>query len=132
MISNLKSLTQKVEKMIAKIEAAENFQTQQKKTAVQIKPARKTAKESKAASTKKAAKKPAKTVPRKSSETKAPEQTSLKVMEIIQFATEGVTTDQIIEQTGLSKRQVWDIVSKAKRAGKIASAKRGIYIASQS
>ncbi|MDQ1336835.1 MAG: hypothetical protein QG552_3785, partial [Thermodesulfobacteriota bacterium] len=48
----------------------------------------------------------------------------------IQSAADGMTTDQIMEQTGLTKRQVWGIVSRSKKAGKLKTGKRGIYIAS--
>lgn len=133
LVKSLNALTQKVEKMIHKIEAAEETQAKPKKAAVPKKDAKKTAKNSKAAPTRKTAKKPAvQKASKKLSETNTPQHMSDKVLEIIQSAPDGVTTDEIIEQTGLSKRQVWGIVSKAKKAGKIAAAKRGSYISSQS
>jgi len=131
-IKSLNALTQKIEKMIDRIESAKKHQAQPKKTAVPKKAIKKTAESSKAPSTKKPSKKPAKKAPTKSPQTKAPEQISDSVLGIIQSAPDGVTTDQIIEKTDLNKKQVWGVISKAKRAGKIASPRRGIYTPSQS
>jgi len=130
-IKNLNALTQKIEKMIAKIETAEKSQAQPKKTAVPKKAEKKTTESSKGAATKKAAKKPAvKKASKKATETKAPGEMTDKVLSLIQSAPEGMDTAQIMDQTGLNKKQVWGIVSRAKKAGKIKAGKRGIYIAS--
>jgi len=133
LVKSLKTLTEKVEKMINKIDAAEKTQAKPKKPATPKKAAKKTAKPKKATSIKKAAKElAAKKASKKSYESRATQQMSDKVLDIIQSSPDGVTTDQIIEQTGLSKRQVWGIVSRAKKAGKIAAVKRGSYMPGQS
>ena len=119
----LKALTQKVERIAERLEKSENAQSQQK-------PVKKPAKSGGAAAPKKSPKKPEKT-PKKPVETKETGgHKSDKVLVLIQSTTGGLNTDQIMEQTGLTKRQVWDIVSKAKRAGKIKTVNRGIYTAS--
>jgi predicted Rossmann fold nucleotide-binding protein DprA/Smf involved in DNA uptake len=118
----LKALTQKVERIAERLEKSENAQSQQK-------PVKKAAKSGGVAAPKKSPKKLEKT-PRKPVESKATDHMSNKVLVLIQSTTGGLNTDQIMEQTGLTKRQVWDIVSKAKRAGKIKTANRGIYTAS--
>ena len=40
----------------------------------------------------------------------------------------GVTTSDIMEKTGLNKNQVWNVVSRAKKAGKIRTVQRGVYV----
>ena len=72
----------------------------------------------------------AKKTQKKSSANKATKGLSEEVLGLIEDSTNGLKTDQIIEQTGLSKRQIWGIVSRAKKSGKIRTAKRGIYLAS--
>jgi len=130
-IKNLNALTQKVEKMINKIESAEKSQAKPKKMAVPKKAGKKTAESSKGVATKKAAKKPAvKKASKKAPETMAPGEMTGKVLSLIKSAPEGMDTAQIMDQTGLNKKQVWGIVSSAKKAGKLKTGKRGIYIAS--
>lgn len=130
-IKNLKALTQKVEKMSDKIESAKKPQAKPKKTAVPKKAIKRTAESSEGAATKKAAKRPTvKKASKKAFETKMPGKMTEKVLSLIQSAPEGMNTAQIMDQTGLDKKQVWGIVSRAKRAGKIKAGKRGIYIAS--
>ncbi len=120
----LKALTQKVEKIVSKIDRPEKSQSKPK-------PAKKTAKSGGAATPKKAPKKPAaEKTPKKPAETKATGQLSDEVLTLIRSTAKGLNTDQIMEQTGLSKKQVWGIVSRAKKAGKINTGKRGIYTAS--
>jgi len=130
-IKNLNALTHKIEKMIARIESAKKPQAQPKKTAVPKKAIKKTAESSKGAATKKAAKKPVvKKASKKASESKVPGEMTDKVLSLIHSAPEGIDTARIMDQTGLNKRQVWGIVSRAKRAGKIKAGNRGLYIAS--
>lgn len=120
----LKALIQKVEKILSKIDTPE-------KPEAKPKTAKKAVKPGKAATPKKPVEKPAaKKAPKKPSEIKATGEMSDAVLSLIQSTAEGVNTDQIIEQTGFSKAQVWGIVSRAKKAGKIKTGKRGIYVAS--
>ena len=50
-----------------------------------------------------------------------------KVIGLIKASTEGISTAELKEKTGLAERQIWSIVNRAKRAGKIKKAKRGLY-----
>ena len=50
------------------------------------------------------------------------------VLNIIQTSRKGVTTAQIKKRTGLSEKQIWNVVNRAKRQGKIKSEKKGIYV----
>ena len=52
-----------------------------------------------------------------------------KVLELIQASTDGISTAELKEKTGLAERQIWSIVNRAKRAGKIKKMKRGLYSA---
>jgi hypothetical protein len=52
-----------------------------------------------------------------------------KVLELIQASTEGISTAELKEKTGLAERQIWGIVNVAKKEGKIKKAQRGLYIA---
>jgi hypothetical protein len=52
-----------------------------------------------------------------------------KVLELIKASTEGISTDDLKEKTGLDKRQIWSIVDRAKKDGQIKKAKRGLYSA---
>jgi hypothetical protein len=49
------------------------------------------------------------------------------VMTLIQRSPEGITTTELKKKTGLTDKQIWAIISNAKRAGKIKKAKRGVY-----
>lgn len=49
------------------------------------------------------------------------------VMTLIQDSSEGITTTELKEKTGLANTQIWAIIAKAKKAGKIRQAKRGVY-----
>ena len=49
------------------------------------------------------------------------------VLSLIQASTEGISTDAIKEKTGLAERQIWSIVDRAKKEGKIKKVKRGLY-----
>jgi hypothetical protein len=40
----------------------------------------------------------------------------------------GITTSDIMEKTGLNKNQVWNVVNRAKKAGKIKTVQRGVYV----
>ena len=49
------------------------------------------------------------------------------VVGLIQGSTEGVSTEVLKEKTGLSERQIWGIVTRAAKEGKIRKLKRGLY-----
>ena len=49
------------------------------------------------------------------------------VVELIQESKEGLSTADLKEKTGLSERQIWTIVNRAKKEGKIKKMKRGLY-----
>jgi hypothetical protein len=52
-----------------------------------------------------------------------------KVLGLIQASTEGISTAELKEKTGLAEHQIWSIVDRAKKEGKIRKAKRGLYSA---
>jgi hypothetical protein len=49
------------------------------------------------------------------------------VVSLIQGAPEGISTAELKTKTGLNKRQIWGIVNRASKEGKIRKAKRGLY-----
>lgn len=51
------------------------------------------------------------------------------VIGIIRASREGVSTAELKEKTGLAERQIWSIVNRAKKNGKIRKTKRGLYSA---
>ncbi|MCE5262573.1 MAG: hypothetical protein LLG97_03445 [Deltaproteobacteria bacterium] len=51
-----------------------------------------------------------------------------KVVELVQGSTEGISTIDLQEKTGLVERQIWGIVTRAAKLGKIKKVKRGVYI----
>ena len=113
----LKSLTQKTEKIVKALGKLEKPQAKPK-------PVKKAAKPRKAIK-KAAVKKPAK----KATTNKSAKGTVVgAVMGVIQANSKGVNTDQIMEQTGLNKKQVRGTIDRAKREGKIKTVKRGIYV----
>ena len=50
------------------------------------------------------------------------------VLALIGDSKEGLTTTELKEKTGLTDRQIWPIVSSAKKTGKIRLAKPGVYV----
>lgn len=53
---------------------------------------------------------------------------SKAVLTLISDTPEGITTAELEKKTGLKDRQIWAIISNAKKAGKIRRAKRGVYV----
>ena len=49
------------------------------------------------------------------------------VVGLIQGSIEGITTAELKERTGLAERQIWSIVNRAAKSGKIQKVKRGVY-----
>ena len=52
-----------------------------------------------------------------------------RVLALIKKSPEGISSEAIIKQTGLQKKTVYGIVTKAKKEKKVKSPKRGIYVA---
>ena len=50
------------------------------------------------------------------------------VLNLILTSPAGITTGDLKEKTGLEERQIWGIVGRAKKMGKIKQGKRGLYI----
>ena len=49
------------------------------------------------------------------------------ILGLIQSSAEGISTVELKEKTGLAERQIWSIVNRAAKAGKIRKVKRGVY-----
>jgi hypothetical protein len=49
------------------------------------------------------------------------------VVGLIQGSAEGISTAELKEKTGLIESQIWSIVNRAAKAGKIRKVKRGVY-----
>lgn len=61
---------------------------------------------------------------------KVPKETLLdSVVRLIRGSEEGITTAALKEKTGLAESQIWSIVYRAEKQGKIKKTKRGIYMA---
>ena len=61
---------------------------------------------------------------------KVPKETLLdSVVRLIRGSEEGITTAALKEKTGLVESQIWSIVYRAEKQGKIKKTKRGIYTA---
>ena len=52
-----------------------------------------------------------------------------RVVAIVNGSEGGVTTATLMEKTGLTERQIWSIVYRAQKQGKIKKTKRGMYTA---
>jgi hypothetical protein len=50
------------------------------------------------------------------------------VVTLVQKSKDGISTAAIKEKTGLSERQIWSIVARATKDGKIEKGKRGLYV----
>lgn len=51
-----------------------------------------------------------------------------KVMELLTKAgVEGISSEELQEKTGLSARQIWSVIYRAEKEGKIVKEKRGVY-----
>jgi len=49
------------------------------------------------------------------------------VVGLIQASAKGISTSLLKEKTGLTERQIWSIVNRASKEGKIRKVKRGLY-----
>ena len=52
------------------------------------------------------------------------------VLALIQDSLEGITTAELKEKTGLKARQIWAVVLRGEKTGKVKKLKRGVYVAS--
>jgi uncharacterized membrane protein len=50
------------------------------------------------------------------------------IVSMVSRAEGGVTTSALKEKTGLSERQIWSVVYRAEKQGKIKKTKRGLYV----
>lgn len=50
-----------------------------------------------------------------------------QVIGIVDESAAGISTEGLMEKTGLSKSQLWNIVNRATKAGRIRKLKRGLY-----
>lgn len=50
-----------------------------------------------------------------------------RVVGLIQGSAEGISTAQLKEKTGLVELQIWSIVNRASKLGKIRKLKKGLY-----
>lgn len=61
---------------------------------------------------------------------KAAKETQMDAIVSLVSGTEGgITTSALKEKTGLAERQIWSVVYRAEKQGKIKKTKRGLYIA---
>jgi hypothetical protein len=49
------------------------------------------------------------------------------VVTLIQGSIEGISTAELKEKTGLTEHQIWNIVNRASKEGRIRKMKRGLY-----
>ena len=49
------------------------------------------------------------------------------IVGLVQENAEGISTTTLKEKTGLAERQIWSIVDRAAKEGKIRKIKRGLY-----
>ena len=71
-----------------------------------------------------AQKKAVKTKPKAASKGTATE----RVLGLISKSPEGLSTDDLIKQTGLERKTVYGVLNKAKKLKKVKSPKRGTYV----
>ena len=50
------------------------------------------------------------------------------ILGLIQGSAEGISTVELKEKTGLVESQIWSIVNRASKVGKIRKVKRGVYV----
>ncbi|MCX7982252.1 MAG: hypothetical protein N2572_04995 [Syntrophales bacterium] len=66
--------------------------------------------------------------PRKEKAAASTKGVKAKVMDLITKAgAEGISSIALQEKTGLSARQIWSVIYRAEKAGKIVKEKRGVY-----
>jgi len=116
----VKAYFNKIQKMISGAPS----ETAKESRAVKVSPAKKAIKEPKAVKPFPAKK--VKKVAKKKPGAKRVTNTD-KVIGLIQGSTEGISTAQLKEKTGLPESQIWNIVNRVSKLGKIKKVKRGVY-----
>ena len=53
-----------------------------------------------------------------------------KVLSLIEGSKDGVSTDEIIKRSGMEKKAVYAILTRAKKTGKVRTPRRGFYVMS--
>jgi uncharacterized membrane protein len=51
------------------------------------------------------------------------------IVSLVRRTEGGITTAALKEKTGLAERQIWSVVYRAEKQGKIKKTKRGVYVA---
>jgi polyhydroxyalkanoate synthesis regulator phasin len=111
----------KVEKSFVGDDQREKSKTVEEPKAVKVSPVKKAIREPKAA-------KPRPVKKAKKKKPRAKKLTNIdKVMGLIQGSTEGISTAQLKEKTGLAESQIWNIINRVSKLGKIKKVKRGVY-----
>jgi uncharacterized membrane protein len=113
----VKAYFNKIQKMISGAPS----KTVKEPKAIKVSPIKKAIKEPKAAKPR-PAKKAKKKKPRAKKVTNID-----KIVGLIKGSTEGISTAQLKEKTGLPESQIWNIVNRASKLGKIKKVKRGVY-----
>jgi hypothetical protein len=128
----VKAYFNKIQKMISGVPS----KTLREPKAVKISPAKKAIKEPKAEKAIPAKKEPkaAKPLPAKKAKKTAKKKSRAKkvtnidkIVGLIKGSAEGISTAQLKEKTGLAESQIWNIVNRAAKAGKVKKIKRGVY-----
>ena len=91
-----------------------------------IHPAQQVAEEPPTVIPRKKIRKPAK---RKGPEEQQPKPTMFDTVVGLIRKSDGITTTELKNETGMTEKQIWSITYQAERLGKIKRAKRGVYIA---
>lgn len=124
MLSGPAKETVKVKKTTKAAKAAPAEKTEKKARAVKAAPVKRAKKAPQAA-------KPAVAKKARKTGKKAPAEKKVTnidaVVGLIQASTEGISTAELKKETGLDERQIWSIVNRASREGKIRKVKRGVY-----
>jgi len=123
----------KVEKSFASYDQVVKSETVEEPKAAKVSPAKKAEKEPKAVKEIPAKKEPKAVKPRPAKKVAKKKPSAKKVTNIdkvvglIKGSTEGISTAQLKEKTGLPESQIWNIVNRVSKLGKIKKVKRGVY-----
>jgi hypothetical protein len=50
------------------------------------------------------------------------------VLAVIKQSPDGITTAELMKKTGFTQKQIWPVIKKAEKTGKIKRPRRGVYI----
>jgi hypothetical protein len=110
------------ESKAAKVSPAKKSKKEPKANAIKARPPKKEPKAAKPRAAKKAGKAAKKKAPGLKKVTNID-----MVVGLIQGSAEGISTAALKEKTGLAESQIWNIVNRASKLGKIRKMKRGLY-----